>query len=72
MKDKSWIWKGVLYGIALWVIIYVGIPYFDAEVPMEPEKKLLHLLFAIPAGVAWGYYRFEVLPKRMEKFNKEE
>jgi len=68
MNNKSWILKGVFYGVALWVIIYVGIPYFDEEVPLEPENKLLHLLFAVPAGIAWGYYRFVVLPKRMEKF----
>lgn len=68
MKNRSWILKGVLYGIVLWTIVYVGLPYFDPEVPMEPEAHLLHLLFAIPAGIAWGYYRFVMLPKKMKKF----
>lgn len=72
MEGKSWIWKGVLYGLALWLIIYIAVPYFDAEVPLEPEKYGLHLLFAIPAGIAWGYYRFKILPKRYKKFEEEE
>lgn len=72
MKDKSWLWRGALYGAVLWLVIYVAVPYFDAEVPLEPEKYLVHLLFAVPAGIVWGYYRFKMLPKRMKKFDKEE
>lgn len=71
MKNKPWIWRGMLYGIALWLIIYVIVPYVDADVPLEPEKYLLHLLFALPAGIVWGYYRFVMLPKRRKKFEEE-
>lgn len=67
MKNKPWIWRGILYGIALWTIVYVVVPYVDADVPLEPEKYWLHLIFAVPAGIAWGYYRFVMLPKRMKK-----
>lgn len=64
--------KGALYGIALWLIIYVIVPYVDTEVPLEPGKYLLHLIFAIPAGIAWGYYRFIILPKRLKKFEEKQ
>jgi len=67
MKNRGWILRGIGYGLALWLIVYVAVPYMDAEVPLEPEKYWLHLLFAIPAGIAWGYYRFVILPKRMKK-----
>jgi hypothetical protein len=72
MKNKGWILRGIGYGLALWLIVYVLVPYIDADVPLEPEKYWLHLLFAVPAGIAWGYYRFVMLPKRMKKRKDQE
>ena len=69
MKISSWVWKGVLYGIALWTVLYIGIPYFDETLPIAPENHWLELIFAIPAGIAWGYYRFVVIPRKMKKFD---
>lgn len=52
--------------VVIWLIVYVGIPYFDAEKPMEVENNLLNLLIALPAGVGYGYYRYKYLPARMK------
>lgn len=72
MKDKRWIWKGLAFGLFLWVFMYVGLPYFDEKIPLEPEKNLLHLLFALPAGIAWGYFRFVVIPKKAGRYKETE
>ncbi len=66
MTKIHWALKGILFMVVIWLIVYVGIPYFDAEKPMEVENNLLNLLIALPAGVGYGYYRYKYLPARMK------
>lgn len=69
MTKIHWALKGILFMIVIWLIVYVGIPYFDTEKPMEPENNLLNLLIALPAGIGYGYYRYKYLPERMKRRN---
>lgn len=71
MKNIHWALKGILFMIVIWLIVYIGIPYFDAEKPMAPEKNLFNLLIALPAGIAYGYYRYKYLPERIKKRREE-
>lgn len=66
MTKIHWALKGILFMVVIWLIVYVGIPYFDAEKPMEVENNLLNLFIALPAGVGYGYYRYKYLPARMK------
>lgn len=68
IRKYNWIIRGLIFGGLLWVLVYVIFPRFNEDQLVEPEKHLLELLFAFPAGILWAYYRFKVLPKR---FNKE-
>ncbi len=70
MKNYAWLIKGSIFGLLMWLMVYVIFPNFNEAEVVEPEKHLLELLFAFPAGILWGYYRFKVLPKRLNK-NKE-
>ena len=70
MENKSWIFRGIIFGIMLWVLVYIVFPQFNDEQALEPEKHYLELIFAIPAGILWGYYRFVILPKKMEERDK--
>lgn len=67
MTKYNWALKGILYMLVIWLIIYVGIPLFDDTKPLEPEKNLLNLVIAIPAGVAFGWYRYKYLKEKLEK-----
>lgn len=67
MTKYNWALKGIIYMIVIWLIIYIGIPLVDEEKPMEPEKNLLNLVIAIPAGVAFGWYRFKFLKEKLER-----
>ena len=71
MRNKSWIFKGLIFGVLLWVLMYVIFPQFNEDQILEPENHLMELLFAIPAGLLWGYYRFVVLPRKMDKRDEE-
>lgn len=70
MAKYNWAIKGIIFMIVIWLIIYIGIPMFDDTKPMEPEKNILNLIIAIPAGVAFGWYRYKYLKERMEKKEK--
>lgn len=67
MKKYGWLIKGAIFGLLMWLMVYVIFPNFNEAEVVEPEKHLLELLFAFPAGILWGYYRFKVLPKRLNK-----
>lgn len=67
MTKYSWALKGVAFMFFIWFLIYIGIPYFDDAKPMEPEKNIWNLIIAIPAGVAFGWYRYKYLKERMDK-----
>jgi len=71
MQKYNWALKGILYMIVIWLIIYIGIPYFDETKPMEPEKNLWNLLIALPAGVAFGWYRYKFMKEKLEKQSRE-
>ena len=53
------------------MLVYIVFPQFNDEQAIEPEMHYLELIFAIPAGVLWGYYRFVILPKKMEEREKK-
>ncbi|MEC7754420.1 hypothetical protein [Roseivirga sp. UBA1976] len=66
MRKYNWAVKGVIFMLAVWLVIYIGIPYFDDTKPMEPEKNLINLIIAIPAGVAFGWYRYKYLKEKFQ------
>lgn len=67
MTKYSWALKGITFMFFIWVLIYIGIPYFDDTKPMEPEKNIWNLIIAIPAGVAFGWYRYKYLKERLDR-----
>ena len=67
MAKYKWAIKGIIFMIVIWLIIYIAIPMFDDTKPMEPEKNILNLIIAIPAGVAFGWYRYKFLKEKLEK-----
>lgn len=71
MKNYGWVVKGLFFGGLVWVLMYIIFPQFNDEQLVEPEKHLTELLFAVPAGLLWGYYRFVVLPKKMAQRDKD-
>lgn len=72
MAKYNWALKGILYMLVIWLIIYIGIPLIDDTKPMEPEKNLLNLVIAIPAGVAFGWYRYKYLKEKLERRENKE
>ncbi len=67
MAKYSWALRGIGFMLLIWFLIYIGIPYFDETKPMEPEKNLLNLVIALPAGVAFGWYRYKYLKEKLAK-----
>ncbi len=73
MKNYRWMAKGIVFGLLLWILMYIVFPQFSEDQIVEPENHFKELLFAIPAGLFWGYYRFVILPKKMrERDGKKE
>ena len=67
MAKYNWAIKGIIFMIVIWLIIYIGIPLFDDTKPMDPEQNIINLIIAIPAGVAFGWYRYKFLKEKLEK-----
>lgn len=66
-KNRAWVWKGMIFGVLLWVLMYVVFPYFNEKEVVEPGEHLAELALAIPAGILWGYYRFVVVAKKIKE-----
>lgn len=67
MSSRGWVVKGLIFGFLLWVLMFIIFPQFNDDQIVEPEKHLMELAFAFPAGLLWAYYRFKILPKKMRE-----